>query len=120
MVEDISDLNIVENGKAIRYSERFREEGINVNFVEKKANGIEVATYERGVEDETLSCGTGVTASAIAWGILQKKQTKDEIEVTTKGGNLKVRFESNGNGGFENIWLCGPAERVFEGNYYLV
>ncbi len=117
MVEDISDINIVENGKAIRYSDRFREAGINVNFVEKKSDGIEVATYERGVEDETLSCGTGVTASAIAWGMLKNKKNQGEIAVSTKGGNLKVRFESDRNGGYENIWLCGPAEMVFEGTY---
>ncbi len=111
-VEDISDLNIVELGQSIRYSERFRKEGINVNFVEQKKEGIEVATYERGVEDETLSCGTGVTAASLAYAIQQNSQK--EIPVLTKGGQLSVRFEKEGNQ-FKNIWLCGPAQAVFEG-----
>lgn len=116
-VEDISDLNIVENGQAIRYSERFRKEGINVNFVEETAAGIEVATYERGVEDETLSCGTGVTAAALSWAMRNAGPEKRELAISTKGGNLKVRFQPDGNGGFRDVWLCGPAMPVFEGSY---
>ncbi len=119
--EDISDLNIFELGREIRYSNRFRKEGINVNFVEIYAeNEIEVATYERGVEAETLSCGTGVTAAAIA--LFLKKNPKNnlqDIKIRTKGGNLAVKFEAeqaeNDAPKFKNIWLCGPAERVFEG-----
>jgi len=112
-VEDISDLNIVELGQTIRYNDRFRAEGINVNFVEKIKDGISVATYERGVEDETLSCGTGVTAAAISQ-FLKSKDGENEIAVETKGGNLKVRFEKSERG-FENIWLCGPTAKVFSG-----
>jgi len=116
-VEDLSDINIVENGQAIRYSGRFRQEGINVNFVEKTAAGIEVATYERGVEDETLSCGTGVTAAALSWALLHGKTGAQEVAISTKGGNLAVRFQSNGDSSFKDVWLCGPAELVFEGLY---
>lgn len=118
-VEDLDDLNIVENAKMIRYSNRFRKEGINVNFVEKNGSDLLIATYERGVEDETLSCGTGVTAAALSWHLKNLKNTDNQIDIQAKGGDLKVRFNSNGSGGFENIWLCGKAERVFEGNYLL-
>lgn len=125
-VEDISDLNVVDLGQSIRHSGRFRKEGINVNFVEKIKDGIAVATYERGVEDETLSCGTGVTAAAIAYfranadrpgrhlPIAAGAADMLEVAVETKGGNLKVRLEKTENG-FENIWLCGPTAKVFEG-----
>ncbi len=116
-VEDLSDMNIVESGQVIRYSDRFRKEGINVNFVEKTANGIEVGTYERGVEDETLSCGTGVTAAALSFSLANPALATNEVDIATKGGKLKVRFEKNAAGGFENIWLCGPANMVFKGEF---
>ncbi len=116
-VEDLSDMNIVESGQVIRYSDRFRKEGINVNFVEKTADGIEVGTYERGVEDETFSCGTGVTAAALSYALANPSLQTNELGITTKGGKLKVRFEKKAEGGFENIWLCGPAKMVFEGKY---
>ncbi len=112
-VEDLSDLDIVESGKAIRYSDRFRKEGINVNFVEELEQGIEVNTYERGVEDETLSCGTGVTAAAISYAI-KHNQRNGTVNVRTKGGDLRVRFNRTPQG-FEDIWLGGPATWVFTG-----
>lgn len=111
-VEDLDDLDIVETGRAIRYSDPFRKEGINVNFVEEIEDGILVHTYERGVEDETLSCGTGVTAAALALAV--RKGINNAIKVSTKGGELVVRF-SKSNGRFEGIWLCGPAKLVFNG-----
>ena len=114
-VEDVDDINVLENGKAIRYSKRFRTEGVNVNFVEPTKGRLIVATYERGVENETLSCGTGVTASAIAHYIRNSPQNHNEIPIESKGGNLLVRLESNGKNGFKNIWLCGKAEQVFKG-----
>ena len=114
-VEDIDDINVVENGQAIRYSKEFREKGINVNFVEAKSGRLIVATYERGVEDETLSCGTGVTASAIAHTLRSTKNKSTEVPIESKGGKLIVRLEQNNDGTFENIWLCGKAERVFRG-----
>lgn len=121
LVEDLSDLDIVEAGKAIRYSPRFAQEGINVNFVERMGENIlNVATYERGVEDETFSCGTGVTACALGHYVLNENKAgkKQQVSIHTKGGNLKVRFESQ-NTHFENIWLIGPAVKVFEGFYEL-
>jgi diaminopimelate epimerase len=120
--EDLTDINVYENGRAIRYSDRFAKEGVNVNFVEiGKEDGIEVATYERGVEDETFSCGTGVTAAAIAYFL--KTGASNQVPIKTKGGDLSVRFQKNmhnldasgAEGKFENVWLCGPATQVFEG-----
>ena len=104
-VEDVDDINVVENGQAIRYSKRFREEGVNVNFVEPAKEKIIVATYERGVEDETLSCGTGVTASAIAHYLQKPSKERTEVEIESKGGKLVVRFEPDSENGFKNIWL---------------
>lgn len=116
-VEDVDDINVVENGQAIRYSERFRKEGVNVNFVEQTKGGLIVATYERGVEDETLSCGTGVTAAAIARQL--KTGIQAEVPIQAKGGKLLVRVETNAEKQFHNIWLCGPAELVFQGTKML-
>ncbi|MEM1320406.1 MAG: diaminopimelate epimerase [Bacteroidota bacterium] len=115
-VEDVDDINVVENGQAIRYSKRFRKEGINVNFVEPTKEALIVATYERGVEDETLSCGTGVTAAGLAYALKQSKALR-QVAIKSKGGELEVRFEKDGQGGFRDIWLCGPADLVFSGLY---
>ena len=119
-VEDLTDINVYENGREIRYSERFHTEGVNVNFVEIKKDGnLEVATYERGVEDETFSCGTGVTAAAIAYSLKKehifKENTPFSVPILTKGGNLEVRLQRDAVGVFHNIWLCGPATQVFQG-----
>jgi diaminopimelate epimerase len=112
--EDLTDINVYENGRAIRYSDRFAKEGVNVNFVEIRKDGsIEVATYERGVEDETFSCGTGVTAAAISYFL--KNGTSNQVPIKTKGGDLAVRFRKNTEGVFENVWLCGPATQVYKG-----
>jgi len=113
-VEDLDDIDVVENGKAIRYSKRFREEGINVNFVEKKKDGIMVATYERGVEDETLSCGTGVTAAAIAYQLSKFSVEETITAIKAKGGQLSVKLSASGKGA-KNVWLQGKATRVFTG-----
>ena len=111
---DVQDLNVYEAGKAIRYNDTYRAEGINVNFVERLGeNLIKVRTYERGVEDETLSCGTGVTASALFFA--KGGNGFNRIEVTTLGGNLAVEFEKLSESIFNNIWLCGPATFVFKG-----
>ncbi len=118
-VEDLDDIKVVENAQMIRYSKRFRKEGINVNFVEKSDSGLAIATYERGVEGETLSCGTGVTAAAIAASTFNGQIAEIQVDVKAKGGNLKVRFEKIRQNQFKNIWLCGKAELVFEGVYPL-
>lgn len=116
-VTDTKTIDVVKQGRAIRYGEKFSKEGINVNFVQVQQTHLTVRTYERGVEDETLSCGTGVTASAIA----AAKETKEqqEISVVTSGGQLSVKFKRTGDSSFEDIWLCGPAKFVFEGTIYL-
>ncbi len=117
-VEDLGLIDVVEQGRALRYSERFRTEGINVNFVADRGGEIEVSTYERGVEAETLSCGTGVTASAIALARRRGLSGSVQLRVRTKGGSLEVRFDA-ARGGFSNVWLCGPAVEVFSGVYLL-
>jgi len=106
--------DIVSFGKEIRYSDRFREEGINVNtVVELGPKTIHVATYERGVEDETLSCGTGVTACALAY--MLRSGDDGEVSVSTKGGKLAVKASRN-DIGFDQVWLIGPAKKVFDGS----
>ncbi|RNA62151.1 diaminopimelate epimerase [Chryseobacterium nematophagum] len=116
-VENLVDYNVYTEGHKIRNSEKYREKGINVNFVEKiSEDEIFVRTYERGVEDETYSCGTGVTASALTF--LQKSNLTS-VKVKTLGGNLKVYAEKNENS-FHSIWLEGPAKQVFKGTIALI
>jgi len=111
-VNDIKNYDVFSRGRQIRYSNLYGEKGANVNFVsEEAADKIFVRTYERGVEDETLSCGTGVTAAALAQGF---KGAPSPVTVKTPGGELKVRFEKTGDG-FKNIHLIGPAVMVYEG-----
>ncbi|PZX57979.1 diaminopimelate epimerase [Algoriphagus chordae] len=112
-VEDVQNYPIFEEGKKVRYDQIYAPAGTNVNFVEKvSADEIFVRTYERGVEDETLSCGTGVTAAAIAFG---KDQAAATIKIKTLGGQLSVKFNASENGAFNKVWLIGPAEQVFAG-----
>jgi diaminopimelate epimerase len=110
---DVRNYDVVKAGKEIRYSDGFKKEGINVNFVEGTEDRIFVRTYERGVEDETLSCGTGVTAAALVFA--HNDVGFNRVEVTTPGGNLAVEFDKTGEEEFKNIWLCGPAHFVFKG-----
>lgn len=110
------DLDVVHEGRKVRYAPEYQEEGINVNFVEILAdNEIEVTTYERGVEDETLSCGTGVTAAALAYAQQEKLFGKQVVKIHTKGGKLQVSFERTGDSDFVDIFLIGPAAHVFDG-----
>lgn len=113
--ENIAQIDIVKEAHKIRYNDRFKDEGINVNFVEKKHHQLHVRTYERGVEDETLSCGTGVTASAIAASVHWKLH-QDTMEIITPGGELTVSFDHM-DGKYQNIWLSGPVEQVYHGSY---
>lgn len=107
---------VVEIGKSIRYSTEFEKEGINVNLVEIiTENKLAIRTYERGVEDETLSCGTGVTAAAIAFAIQSNKYGKTAISLATQGGELTVNFNRVSENIMEEIWLTGPAKHVFSG-----
>ncbi|MEI8060473.1 MAG: diaminopimelate epimerase [Ferruginibacter sp.] len=111
---NVKEIDVLETGKEIRNSAPFKEEGINVNFVESiDDDSIFVRTYERGVEDETMSCGTGVTAAALMSAHNEKGFNR--VEVQTLGGHLSVEFEKIDDQHFEQIWLCGPAEFVFKG-----
>jgi diaminopimelate epimerase len=113
-VTDVMDIDVVKEGTEIRYSEQFAKEGINVNFVEEKgADEIIVRTYERGVEDETFSCGTGVTACAIVCH--HNDVGYNDVTVTTKGGKLVVKYDRSYENKYSNIWLCGPTVKSFEG-----
>jgi diaminopimelate epimerase len=114
MVEDLN-IDVMELGSGIRYSEEFEKEGTNVNFLTLlNSDEAMVRTYERGVEGETLSCGTGVTACAIVMHHLSN--SAEEKQIHALGGDLTIRFERTEKG-YENIWLCGPAEQVFKGEW---
>lgn len=117
-VNNIDALDVFNKGREIRYSEPFKKEGINVNFVEPKSNDeIFVRTYERGVEAETYSCGTGVTAAALV--NYHNEAGFNSVTVLTMGGKLDVEYEKAGTELYNNIWLCGPALKVFEGTIQL-
>lgn len=107
------NLDFINQAKAIRNSKAFAKDGVNVNFVEITEKGLNMRTYERGVEDETYSCGTGVTAAALV-AFHSGKVDESKVSVFTKGGNLKVRFVKQ-ESGFKDIWLTGSAEFVFKG-----
>lgn len=117
-VGDVIKVDVVGEGRAVRNSKEFIEKGINVNFVETlDEDQIYVRTYERGVEDETLSCGTGVTAAALISA--HNDNGFNRVEVKTMGGRLSVEFEKLSDTEFINIWLSGPAEMVFKGEINL-
>jgi len=113
-VEDIVHIDVFEEGQKIRYSERFAAEGINVNFVQTKPDKLYIRTYERGVEDETWACGTGVTAAAIASKDLSDMGTH-HVAVEAIGGQLSVDFTITFNKRVTNVFLTGPAVQVFSG-----
>jgi diaminopimelate epimerase len=113
-VANVGDIDVPREGSAIRHHEMFSPKGANVNFIEKRgANKIAVRTYERGVEDETLACGTGVVASALVFAFIE--DVNGPISVIARGGDeLRVGFERIDRQ-FRNVTLTGPAEFVFEG-----
>ena len=115
-VNNIKDYEVYKNGNEIRNSATYKQEGINVNFAEEISdNEIFVRTYERGVEDETFSCGTGATAAALVY---LKDKNQNSVAIKVLGGNLKVYAEQVGEN-FQNIWLEGPAKQVFKGKINL-
>ena len=111
---NVKNIDVFDSGRTIRNSDAFIKDGINVNFVETiSEDSIYVRTYERGVEDETLSCGTGVTAAALVSA--HNDNGFNTVDVKVPGGRLRVEFDKVDDQHFENIWLCGPAEFVFKG-----
>lgn len=110
-VDNLDKMDVQTEGASIRYSDTYRQVGVNVNFVEQLNGRIKVRTYERGVEAETLSCGTGVTAAAL---VASLHGYSSPVKIETPGGHLEVRFKKSGNS-FSGIQLIGPAQRVFEG-----
>ncbi|MFL5787352.1 MAG: diaminopimelate epimerase [Flavisolibacter sp.] len=119
MNNDVMHLDIVKKGREIRYNNEYKKDGINVNFVQltDSRDKIIVRTYERGVEDETFSCGTGVTASALVCA--HNDNGFNRVEVQTMGGNLSVEYDKIDDT-YHNVWLTGPAELVFEGTTSLI
>ncbi len=114
-VDNVQEVDVFNEGRNIRYNSTYKQDGINVNFLEWSNNALYVRTYERGVEDETLSCGTGVTAAAMAYAIKNNLQGNVSVPINTRGGNLEVRFNRTEQL-FSNVFLIGPAVKVFEGS----
>lgn len=115
-VDKIENFDVFGNGRKLRNHPNFAPAGTNVNFIEQiSENQIFARTYERGVEDETLSCGTGVTASALVWA-MKNGQKSGKVDVKTLGGDFRVHFKENANGGgYSEIFLQGLVKKVFEG-----
>lgn len=112
-VDQLEARDVVKQGRAIRNSERFNAEGINVNFVEYGTDALNIRTYERGVEDETFACGTGITAAALV--VAGNRNQTYRIPVKARGGELEVRYTKKDDQHYEDIWLSGPTRFVFEG-----
>ena len=112
-VSGLSNYDVFTEGKKIRYNETYNKVGINVNFVEWNENELFVRTYERGVENETFSCGTGVTAAAIAMST--DTIGAHETKIRTLGGRLLIKFNRVDAQHYNNVWLCGPASFVYAG-----
>jgi diaminopimelate epimerase len=114
IVEDLQHYNVKENGAALRYGNLYGQEGCNINFVKKiDETTFSLRTYERGVEDETLACGTGATAVAIAMNATGQTHL-NAINLNVEGGKLAVSFDKV-DGKYTNVFLKGPAEFVFKG-----
>ncbi len=117
-LDGLAQYDVVGQGRQLRYNAAFSPGGTNVNFTELvDGNGLFVRTYERGVEDETYSCGTGVTAAALV--AHQQQRLTSPVAIRTLGGNLRVAFAAQPEGSFTDIYLIGPAQRVFTGNITL-
>lgn len=111
--ENLANLDVHKKGKEIRNSEPFQKEGVNVNFVQRKEDGtLAIRTYERGVEAETLSCGTGATAVALAASL---EGITSPVTINAKGGTLQVSFTKKSEQHFQDIYLIGPAQQVYQG-----
>ncbi|WP_293889368.1 MULTISPECIES: diaminopimelate epimerase [unclassified Sphingobacterium] len=115
-VENLAHKNVYQDGYAIRNNATYGKDGINVNFIEAERDGYFLRTFERGVEDETYACGTGATAAAMAVAIQQNLTGDIHIPIRVLGGQLYISFHKNGQH-FTKVFLKGPAQFVFEGNY---
>ena len=114
-VDDLASYDVVGVGKEIRYSDTFKPGGTNVNFVQIMPDKtLFVRTYERGVEDETYSCGTGVTAAALT--AFRKFGLPSPVSIKVLGGQLSVSFKETGEATFDSVYLTGPAKQVFTGS----
>jgi diaminopimelate epimerase len=118
-VNDLMNFPVYQRGKEFRNSLIFQPGGTNVNFVEEKTGKVTVRTFERGVEKETLACGTGVTAVALATAFKRNKLGAGETIIQAMGGQLTVKYRQIRLGIFEDIWLTGPAQFIFEGTISL-
>ena len=115
LCNDIENVNVFKEGSKIRYSNAFNAQGINVNFIKKESSkSYVIRTYERGVENETLACGTGAVAGALAMHYLGFSEEKTSLEMKALGGDLIVDFETSEKG-YQNIYLQGPAAYVYSG-----
>jgi diaminopimelate epimerase len=115
-VTNLSDYPVIEEGKKIRHDKKFSPAGTNVNFAEVKDGNLFIRTFERGVEDETLACGTGITAVALTAIFKKHFEQGAPVTVRSKGGNLKVTATMNSDNSFSSIFLEGPANFVFSGH----
>jgi diaminopimelate epimerase len=116
-VEKLSEFDVFNEGRKIRYDDAFQPEGTNANFIEFDGNEVSMRIYEKGVENETLSSGTGVTAVALVAASLKNLQSP--VKVKTRGGELQISFEQIGKDKFRNIYMAGPAVMVFEGTVFV-
>jgi len=114
--EEADERSIVTFGREVRYSPAYAVNGVNVNLITPRKKGkITVRTYERGVENETLACGTGATACGLSYADLFLTESEGVVDVAVKGGDLKIHFTKESEGLFKDIWLEGPAVFVFKG-----
>lgn len=114
--KNLKELSVYEQGKAIRNNPVYKQDGINVNFIQKEENGYFVRTFERGVEDETYACGTGAVASAMSVALESKQDGDFNIPIRVLGGQLEISFTKENNT-FKNVILKGPANLVFQGHW---
>lgn len=113
-VQALDTFDVYTEGYHIRNNDTYKANGINVNFIEQKPEHLFVRTFERGVEDETYACGTGATAAALSIAKKQQQTGHIAMPIRVLGGNLQINFNYDGQK-FTDVFLCGPAERVFEG-----
>ncbi len=116
LVRDVKQVELVKEATAIRFNKKYKQAGINVNFVCLGQNDIQMRTYERGVEGETLSCGTGTVAVALALNSINPRKWKAPLKISTPGGVLAVQFSGDNKASYTNVWLIGPATKTFSGS----